>query len=501
MSGFASYDHYDALGLSDLVRRGEVSAQELVQECIDRIERVNPQVNAVVRTLYDTARARSEQAPEGAFGGVPFLVKDLLQCIPGVPTEMGSRFWKGWTPTGETNLYGRWLATGVIPVGKTATPELGLLPVTEPETNGPTRNPWSLDHTSGGSSGGSAAAVAAGIVPMASGGDGGGSIRIPAACCGLFGHKPSRARNPVGPFASEHWSGFVTEHVISRSVRDSAAMLDATQGRDSTAPYDAAPVAGTFLEATLRGPRPLRVALHCEPVVPAKVHPDCKAAVENSARLCEELGHHVEEVSPGHDAEALGVAFVTVLNGNLAADIREAERIRGRAPRMRDFERITWLTQLGGQGISAGGFVLALRELQAEARRLVRVYQDFDVVLTPTLGRPPLRIGELEPKGGDAALQQVVSGLGLKRALAIPQVIRRSARDVFGFACFTQVANFTGWPAMSVPLFWNADGLPIGTMFLGRPEQEPLLFALAAQLERASPWAQRRPPFHAGIGK
>ena len=501
MSGFANYDDYDAIGLSDLVRRGEVSAEELVEECIDRIERVNLQLNAVVRTLYDTARDRAAQAPQGVFGGVPFLVKDLLQCISGVPTEMGSRFWKGWTPTGQTNLYGRWLDAGVIPVGKTSTPELGLLPVTEPEVNGPTRNPWSVDHTSGGSSGGSAAAVAAGIVPMASGGDGGGSIRIPAACCGLFGHKPSRARNPVGPFASEHWSGLVSEHVISRSVRDSAAMLDATQGRDSTAPYDAAPIEGTFLEATRRDPGPLRVAFHCEPVVPAEVHPDCRAAAENAAELCEELGHHVEEVSPDHDAEALGVAFVTVLNGNLAADIREAERIRGRAPRASDFERITWLTQLAGQGISAGGFVLAMRRLQTESRRLVRVYRDFDVVLTPTVGRPPVRVGELQPTGVDAALQRVVSVLGLKRALAIPQVIHRSARDVFGFACFTQVANFTGWPAMSVPLFWNVDGLPIGAMFLGRPENEPVLFALAAQLERARPWDKKRPACHAGIRK
>ena len=322
MAGFTEYDAYDGLGLAELVRTGQVSSAELVEECISRVQRLNPRINSVVFELFEAARERaSTGVGDGPFAGVPFLIKDLIQRIPGVPTQEGSLFFKGWTPTEETNLYRRWIEAGVVPVAKTATSELGLLPVVETELHGVTRNPWMLDRTPGGSSGGSGASVAAGLVPMASGGDGGGSIRIPAACCGLFGHKPSRARNPSGPIVSEHWSGYVSEHVLTRTVRDSAAMLDATQGPDETTPYFAAPIEGTFLEAAERDPRPLRIAFHSEPALPATVHSDCKAAVQDAARLCAELGHHVEEVSPKHDALALGRAFLMVIGENIAAEI------------------------------------------------------------------------------------------------------------------------------------------------------------------------------------
>lgn len=499
MPGFAEYDSYDALGLAALVRRGEVTPAELVEECIARIAQVNPRINAVVYELFDRARVQSaEPAGAGAFAGVPFLVKDLIQRIPGVPTQEGSRFFEGWTPTDETYLYRRWVDAGVIPVAKTATSELGLLPVVETDLHGATRNPWMLDRTAGGSSGGAGASVAAGVAPMASGGDGGGSIRIPASCCGLFGHKPSRARNPSGPTASEHWSGFVSEHVLTRTVRDSAAMLDATHGPDETAPYFAAPIEGTFLGATERDPKPLRIAFHAEPALPATVHPDCRAAVEDAARLCETLGHHVEEVLPGHDPLALGRSLLVVIGTNVAAEIREGEQLRSRRASARDFQLTTWITHMLGKAVSGQDFLVSLRALQTEARRLVQVYRDYDLVLTPTLGQPPVPIGELDPRGADLILQRVVAVLNWSAPLASSAIIDEAAKSTFSFVPFTPVANFSGQPSMSVPLYWNDEGLPIGVMFTGRPPEEPQMFGLAAQLERARPWKDRRPPASAG---
>jgi amidase len=499
MSGFSEYDSYDALGLGELVRAGEVRSADLVEECISRIEKVNPRINAVVFDLFDAARARSADGfGDGPFAGVPFLVKDLIQRIPGVPTQEGSNFFKGWTPTDETNLYRRWLDAGVVPVAKTATSELGLLPVVETDLHGATRNPWMLDRTSGGSSGGSGASVAAGVVPMASGGDGGGSIRIPASCCGLFGHKPSRARNPSGPIASEHWSGYVSEHVLTRTVRDSAAMLDATHGPDDTTPYFAAPIEGTFAEAAGRDPRPLRIAFHSDPVLPATVHPDCKAAVEDAARLCAELGHHVEQVSPGHDTVALGRAFLIVIGANVAAEIHEGEQLRSRRATSKDFQLTTWITRMLGRAVSGQDLSVSLRALQTESRRLVDVYRGYDLVLTPTLGTPPARIGDLAPRGADLVAQKIIAALGWSAPLANTKLIDQAAQSTFSFVPFTPVANFTGQPSMSVPLYWSSEGLPIGVMFTGRPADEPTMFSLAAQLERARPWRDRRAPVFAG---
>ncbi len=498
MAEFAEYDDYDGLELAARVQAGDVSAREVVEACIDRIERVNPQINAIARELYQHARARADEPlGPGAFAGVPFLMKDLLQTIVGVPTEMGSRFWEGWVPDTETTLYRRWRDAGLNVVAKTTTSELGLLPVVETDLCGATRNPWNLGRTAGGSSGGSAACVAAGLVPFASAGDGGGSIRIPAACCGLFGHKPSRARNPVGPTATEHWSGFVSEHVVSRTVRDSAALLDATHGPEATSGYYAPPVVGTFLGATERDPRPLRIAFHSEPAFPSEIHPDCTAAVLDAAGLCESLGHHVEAISPRHDPEVLGRAFVIVLAGNIAAEIRHAEAVRGRRATRRDFQLTTWISNMLGRAVSAEAFVTAMRTLQTEACRLARLHREYDLMLTPTLGAPPVRIGELAPQGVDAIAQNAIAALGWNAPLANPTLIDRAAQSAFSFVPFTQVANVTGQPSMSVPLYWNRDGLPIGVMFTGWPETETEMFALAAQLERARPWRERRPSVRA----
>jgi amidase len=275
-------------------------------------------------------------------------------------------------------------------------------------------------------------------------------------------------------------------------------MLDATHGPDETTPYFAAPIDGTFLGATESAPKALRIAFHSEPPLPATVHPDCRAAVEDAAQLCAELGHHVEEVAPGHDAVSLGRAFLLVVAANLATEIREGEQLRNRRAMSKDFQLTTWTARMLGEAVSAQDFLVSLRALQTEARRLVDVYRGYDLVLTPTLGMPPLRIGELKPRGADRIAQKVVAALNWKAPLSSTKIIDQAAQNTYSFIPFAPVANFTGQPSMSVPLYWNAEGLPIGVMFTGRPAEETLMFALAAQLERARPWRGRRPPIHAG---
>ncbi len=496
MALFAEYDQYDALGLAELVRDHEVTPAELVETAIARIEEVDPKIHAIVHPLYQPARAAAEETPSGPFGGVPFVLKDLIQTIAGVPTVSGSRFFQGWVPMETTLLYERYVEAGLITVAKTATPEFGLLPVTEPEAFGPTRNPWNLDRAAGGSSGGTGAAIAAGIVPMGHGGDGGGSIRIPASCCGLFGMKPTRGRTPVSP-GSEQWNGFAIEHVLSRSVRDSAAALDATEGAAPHAPYHAPHHEGSFYDATQRPPGPLRIAFHTENAMPSQVHSDCIAAVHDVAALLEDLGHEVVEHRPMHRAEQLARWFFTVVAGNTAAEIAEAEKKVGRKATAKDFETATWLTKMMASLFSAEDAINALRGLQAETRRLTQHYEGFDVVLTPTLGQPPVPHGALRPKGAEAAAQKLVARSGFGAALKLPGLLEKTINEVFSFIPFTPVANFTGQPSMSVPLVWNDEGLPIGTMFTGAFGDEMTLYSLAAQLEAARPWRDRRPPVRA----
>jgi amidase len=496
---FDAYDRYDALGLAELVKRGDVSAFELVEECLVRMERVAPKLGCIVRRMDAAAREAARHEPRGAFGGVPFLLKDLALTVAGQPTSSGSRFFAGRLADTDSELYRRYVEAGLVTVAKTATPELGLLPVTEPELHGPARNPWNLNHTPGGSSGGSGAAVAAGIVPMAHGGDGGGSIRIPASCCGLFGLKPTRGRTPAGPDSSEGWSGYAIEHVLSRSVRDSAAVLDATSGAEPYAPYHAPPVEGAFLEEVGREPGRLRIGFHWEPAMLGAVHGDCVAAVEDAAKLLVDLGHDVEQVYPRADAERLTRAYFTVIAANTAAEIVEGERSMNKKARPRHFETATWLGAQMGRIFTGEDVVVAQRELQTETRRLVHLLGNYDVILTPTLGQPPLKVGSLRPSGVDARVQDLVKSANLRFPLRLPALLERTLSDIFAFIPFTPVANFTGQPAMSVPLYWNAAGLPIGTMYTARFGDDATLFRLAAQLERARPWKPRRPPIHAGL--
>jgi len=496
MDTFKEYDQYDGLGLAGLIRKGEISAEAVCEAAIARIEALNPKLNAVVTPMYDHAREAIRQGlPEGPFTGVPFLLKDLLAAYAGVPMTNGSRAYRDYIPARDSEMVTRFKGAGTVILGKTNTPELGLLGITEPELHGPTRNPWSPDHTPGGSSGGSAAAVASGMVPLASGGDGGGSIRIPSSCCGLFGLKTTRGRNPTGPEVGAVWQGAVIEHVITRTVRDSAAMLDATQGPDIGPPWVLPPPDRPYLEDMDRDPGRLKIAFTTRSPLNNPVHPECVKAVEETAHLLESLGHHVEEGAPEIDGPALAMSYLTMYFGEVAADIDELSEISGRKPRRIDFEPVTWTLGLMGRTYSAGYFVKALREWGKAGRIMGRFHQNYDLYLTPTTASPPVRIGELKPKPAEELVLRAINALGLGWLVKKAGIIDKMAIESLSETPFTQLANFTGQPAMSVPLHWTREGLPCGSQFIGRLGDESTIFRLARQLEQARPWGDKRPEF------
>jgi len=498
MPRFAEYTRYDALGLAALVARREVSALDLVEAAIERIEALNPRLNAVIHPMYDQARAAAvAPIPDGPFSGVPFLVKDLLSTVAGEPFRCGSRFLRDYVAPADSEMVHRYRRAGLVITGKTNTPEFGLTPFTEPELFGPTRNPWNLDRTSGGSSGGSAAAVAAGLVPMAGGGDGGGSIRIPASCCGLFGLKPSRGRVPTGPDLGQIWQGAVVEGVLTRSVRDSAALLDAVAGPDVGAPYWAPEPANPFLTEVTREPRGLRIAWTTRPLMGRHVDPECVRAVDETVTLLRELGHQVEEATPAVDGPALCTAFLTMICGELRGDIADAEVLLGRRATAGDFEATTWALALLGEQLSAAEFVRAVRLLERTSRQVGQFFEEWDVLLTPTLATPPVPVGALQPSAAERLQLTVLGRLRAGRLLRLGGVLQQAAEQVFEFIPWTPVFNVTGQPAMSVPLHWTPDGLPVGTHLVGRMADEATLFQLAGQLERARPWSGRTPPVFA----
>jgi amidase len=495
MSDFKEYDQFDGLGLAELVRRREVSPEALCKEAIERIERINPKINAVVTTMFDQGRdAVKAGLPQEPFTGVPFLLKDLISAFAGVPLTKGCKAYRNYIPDKDCEMVGRYKAAGLVILGKTNTPEFGLMGVTEPELFGPARNPWHIDHTPGGSSGGSAAAVAAGMVPIASGGDGGGSIRIPSSCCGLFGLKPTRGRNPTGPEKGEIWQGAVVEHVISRSVRDSAAMLDATQGPDIGAPYVIPSPDKPYLKELEQSPGTLRIAFNVRSPLGTPVHPDCVRAVEETARLLEDLGHHVSEAAPNLDGIRLANSYMTMYFGEMAAEIESLAGVLGRKPTPKDVETVTWTLALLGRTISAGEFVRAIRQWDMAAREMGRFHRKYDLYLTPTIAHPPVEVGSLQPKPIERVLMKLINGLGLGRLLKLSGITDQLAIQSLEKTPFTQLANFTGQPAMSVPLYWTEQGLPCGVQFIAPFGDERTLFRLAARLEEAKPWFQKRAP-------
>ena len=488
------YDQLDGLAMAALVRTGQLTPADLCAAAIARAEAVNPKLNAVVYPLYEQARRRAAAGlPAGPFGGVPFLLKDFGAQYTGAPHTSGSRALRNFVPTEDAELVCRWQAAGLNIMGKTNTPEFALMGVTEPALHGPTRNPWHLGHTPGGSSGGAAAAVAAGIAPVAGAGDGGGSIRIPAACCGLFGLKPSRGRVPTGPEQGEKWQGAAVEHVLSRSVRDSAALLDATQGPDAGAPYFLPNPARPYLEEVSRAPGRLRIGFSLGHPLGSALHPECATAVRDAAKLLESLGHDVAEVPLPFDGRAVATAFLMLYFGETGASIAALAKVLGRPARPRDVEPTTWMLGLLGRTYTAADFAAARHTWNDSARRMGRFHQTYDLLLTPTLATPPVRIGELQPKPLEKTLLKVVNTFGLGGLIRRSGIVEKLAEQSLEKTPYTQVANLTGQPAMSVPLHWTSDGLPCGVQFIASLGAEDVLFRLAGQLEQAQPWFNKRP--------
>ena len=466
------YEDFDGLGLAELVRSGQVSAAELLAAALQRTEARDPALNAVVTRLDDAARASlAAGAPSGPFAGVPFLVKELLAGVAGAATTNASRLFASAVAASDTELVARYRRAGLVIFGKTNSPEFGLLPVSESALYGTTRNPWDLALSPGGSSGGSAAAVAAGIVPAAHATDGGGSIRIPASCCGLFGLKPTRARISFGPEVGEGLSGLSVQHVVSRSVRDSAALLDATAGPAPGDPYSAPAPERPFLQETTAEPGKLRIGFARAAPIGVPIAPECVAAVEDAARLCESLGHHVEEASPDCDWPALERGFSTVFGAHAMANIARATG--GPLPARDQVEPMTYAIAERARSLSAADFILALHGLSRQTRAIARFFTRHDVWLTPTLAGPPLPIGHFSSR---------------------PPTAEAWAKGFTDYCPFTYPFNVTGQPAASLPLSWSDAGLPIGCQIAGRFGDEAALVRLSAQLERARPWFGRRPP-------
>ncbi len=479
----------DAVAQADLVRRGELSPLELVDAAITRVEKVNGQLNAVIHPRFDEARAEaSGSLPDGPFRGVPIVLKDLDAVSTGDPLHYGNVALKTHGRRGDhdTWLVARLRGAGFVVVGKTNTPEFGLMPTTEPLAYGPTRNPWNTEHGTGGSSGGSAAAVASGMVPAGHAGDGGGSIRIPASACGLFGLKPTRGRTSLGPDAGESWSGMVVRHVVTRSVRDSAAILDVHAGPMPGDPYFAAPPSRPFAAEVGVEPATLRIGLRTTaPAEMAPTDPECEAAAHEAATLLRTLGHHVVDASPAAlDDVSLMADFTTVLTTGVVHDVQEVARAIGRDVTADDVEPLTWAYYEAGLQNSAIQYLEAINSSHAWSRKMASWWtprdaggEGFDLLLTPTLASPPPVIGDLVGPPDDP-------WRGMARATE--------------YACYTAPFNVTGQPAMSVPLTWQASSnLPIGVQLVAGYGREDLLVRLASQLEAAAPWADRRPVVHA----
>src|SRR5262245_978116 len=474
MGGFAGYERHDGLGLADLVRRGEVSPEELLTSAIERVEARNPAVNAVVMPLYDHARrAIADGLPPGPFRGVPFLLKDLGASLAGVKTTRGSRFFADAPPLAADSEHVKRLKhAGLVIFGRTNTCEIGLSLTCEPQLYGPTRNPWDLTRISGGSSGGAAASVAARMVPMAQGGDGFGSIRVPAACCGIVGLKPTRGRNTMSPYAGEGLGGLSTEHALTLSVRDSAALLDATAGPGPGDPYSAPPPTRPFLQEIGAAPGALRIAFTTVAPNGARIDDECLDALRETARLCADLGHHVEEANPPIDRDAVVPTFLTLAAANTLVNLA-SHPTKGRPAGEGEVERVTWGTAQKGRGLGAADYVRATQAAHRLGRQMAEFHERHDVLLTPGLASRPVKLGWIDMMMDD---------------------VDEYWRRVFTFSPFTVWFNITGQPGLMLPLGRAADGYPVGVQLVARYGDEATLFRLGSQLEVARPWFDRVAP-------
>jgi amidase len=474
LSGLAAeYDQYDGLGLAALVAKRQVTPLELLNAVKRRLEAINPKLNATAQVFFAKAEAQIKQGlPDGPFKGVPFVLKDLGQQLAGTITSYGSRVFKDNTPDFDSTLVTRYKQGGLVIFAKTTSPEFGLTTTTESALFGKTHNPWNLERTSGGSSGGSSALVASRVVPMAHGSDGGGSIRIPASCCGLFGLKPTRGRVPLGPAQFEGWNGCSHHHALTISVRDSAALLDISGGVEPGSPYFSPPPERPFLREVGADPGKLRIALAVATPAGTPLDPECRKAATEAAKLCESLGHKVEEAQPPIEDAWMRDAFLTVLRVSLARTLDDAAKPLGRTVTDKDVEPVTWILAQAGRAVNVVAYSRAIATLHQVGLAMAKFQQSHDVILSPTLAKPPVPLGVLSLS---------------------PENIAAYTKDVTEFGPYTAIYNVTGQPSMSVPLHWSADGLPIGVMFSGRFGEDATLLRLASQLEKAKPWAGMKP--------
>lgn len=467
------YSSYDGVGLAELVRKGQVSPAELTEAAIARIERHNPTLNAVVFKGYDDARNQAAGGlPDGPFKGVPFLIKDLAMPVAGWPRSSGSRYTRGFVDAQDGGLTARYRASGAVLLGKTNTPEYGITGTTESGALGPCRNPWNPGHISGGSSGGSASAVAAGIVPLAHASDGLGSIRIPAACCGLVGLKVTRDRNPNLPDGYDYVMGNVVDHVVSRTVRDSAVMLDATGYAEPNSPYPAPAKDRPYAEEIERSPGMLRIAVSSETPNGRPIDPEIQAALERTAALLKGLGHEVIARGLGIDYRALYASRRSASAANFAAGMARLADELGREPEPGELEPLTWAILKAGKRETGADVMRSLQETRMLNRKTLAAFDDIDAYLCPVMGQPVPEIGYVDPVN-----------------VAPAEVNKRQGR----LFPFTPPFNFSGQPSMSLPLEMDAKGLPIGMMFTSKFADEATLFRLAAQLEKEAPWRGRKP--------
>ena len=485
---FSEYNQYDGLGLAALIQNKEIQAQQLLEVALARTQQVNPRLNAIIIPMYEHAQKRSLQQLTGPFSGVPFLLKDLQQEYAGVPTSSGSKALKRlkYTPTQHSEMVKRWENSGVVTFGLTNAPEFGIKGITEPEAWGSCHNPWNLKHNSGGSSGGSASAVAAGIVPIAGASDGGGSIRIPASYCGLFGLKPSRGRTPWGPNISEAMHGAAMQHVLTKSVRDSAAMLDATQGSDHNALFNIQAPAQPYLELIQKPPKPLKIAFSTISPIGTKVSQDAIQAIQDTAKLLTSLGHHVVEAQPQIDGMALATDFITTWFSQCAYTVQQFKQRY--AVTNRDFELDTLAIAGLGAKATALDYIHNLNNWGTYVTQMNRFFDDYDLYLIPSTASVAPQNGEVKTPAWQIPILKGLLKIDKIHLLAKGKVVEQLIKSNLQWVPFTQLANITGLPAMSVPLYWNKDNLPLGSQFIAPFGGEDVLLQLAAQLEQAQPW-------------
>jgi amidase len=483
----------DATGLAGLVRKGELSAIELTEAAIARAEASRPEINATAEPLYEAARARAKTMDRSLpLAGVPFAIKDLGIAIKGVPSHGGSRI-PASVPDVNSLMTDRYLAAGLIPIVTSTSPEHGLRLMTESKAFGITRNPWNTGHTSGGSSGGAAALVAAGVVPVAHASDGGGSIRVPSACTGLVGLKTSRGRIPLTPLVSESWYGMVVDHAVTRSVRDSALLLDLTHGPDSLSPYAALPPKGTFAAAAARDPGKLRLAVYRKSPLGLPISAETMKALDTAVALAREGGHTVEEI----DLPFIGRDFLADFCRTVAsavAGMLRAETLRVGRSVTGDVERATRVLCRLGEMLSAGEIYAALQRLHAASRRMIEETAQYDAVLMPVIAHPPLACGAMDPKGADELIENLLDKLHLTPLLKLKPLFGQLMDKSLLFTHWPAIHNVSGQPSIALPVHVTDAGLPLGIQAAGRPGDEETLLSFAAQMEKLSGWLGRRAP-------